>query len=119
MAAITKRPPTIWKGERLFVYGALLDPNERLRLLGREVPAEAARLIGYRRGRARFFFVVPSPGETVEGRILSDFDGDDFAILDRYEEVPTLYTRERISVLDSSDDPIECWIYKPTGWERG
>jgi|SRR5581483_3916790 len=118
MAAITTRPRMTSEGERLFVYGALLVPKERVRLLGREVPAEPARLIGYRRGRARFFFVVLSPRESVEGLMLSGLDAGELAILDRYEEVPTLYTRERLTVLDSSGKSIQCWVYMPTGWER-
>jgi hypothetical protein len=38
----------------------------------------------------------------------------DLQKLDRYEEVPRLYTREKIEVFDQSGNPLRCWIYLPT-----
>ena len=39
--------------ELLFVYGSLMNPVERLRLLGRPIDASPARLPNYARGRKR------------------------------------------------------------------
>ena len=86
-------------GEILFVYGALMNPAERLRLLGRPVNASPARLAGYARGRKRYYFVAKQVGASTDGAILDGLSAHDLAILDEYEEVPTLYTRERIEVL--------------------
>jgi len=105
-------------GEILFVYGALMNPAERLRLLGRPVNASPARLAGYARGKKRYYFVAKQAGATTDGAILEDLSAHDLAILDEYEEVPTLYTRERIEVLTADGGKIECWIYLPTSWAQ-
>ena len=98
------------EGEILFVYGALMNPAERMRLLGRPVNASPARLEGYERGRKRYYFVAKKTGASTDGAILEDLTAHDLAILDQYEEVPTLYTRERIEVLTADGRKIECWI---------
>ena len=97
--------------ERLFVYGSLLDAAERCSLLGRAVAIRPARLPGFERGRRRHYYVLRREGSTVDGGIIEGLDQRDLAILDRYEEVPSLYTRERITI-----DGLECWIYLPTAW---
>jgi hypothetical protein len=51
-----------------------------------------------------------------DGAILEGLDARDFEILDAYEDVPRLYTRERIEVLTVDCRRIECWIYLPTEW---
>lgn len=104
---------------RLFVYGALLDSKVRGRLLGRELPGEPAQLLGYERGRKRYFFVTRRGDASVPGEILSQLLPDDLAVLDRYEAVPVLYTRESTEVQDATGALVRCWIYLPTGWERG
>src|SRR5262249_40910889 len=98
-------------GERLFVYGSLLDAAERRSLLGRAIPSRPARLPGFERGRRRHYYVLRREGSAVDGAIIEGLDQRDLATLDRYEEVPSLYTRERIAI-----DGVECWIYLPTGW---
>jgi gamma-glutamylcyclotransferase (GGCT)/AIG2-like uncharacterized protein YtfP len=100
----------------LFVYGSLIDPAERQRLLTRPIEAIPARLSGYVRGRKRYYFVVRQADTVTEGAILEGLSAGDLAILDDYEEVPTLYTRERIEVVATDGRKIECWIYLPTGW---
>jgi gamma-glutamylcyclotransferase (GGCT)/AIG2-like uncharacterized protein YtfP len=105
-------------GEILFVYGALMNPAERLRLLGRPTDARPAHLSGYARGRKRYHFVGKQAGATTDGAILENLTAHDLAILDEYEEVPTLYTRERIEVLTADGSKIECWIYLPTSWAQ-
>ena len=102
----------------LFVYGSLIDPAERQRLLTRPIEAIPARLPGYVRGHRRYYFVAKQADAVTEGAILEGLSACDLAILDRYEEVPTLYTRERIEVVAVDGRNIECWIYLPTGWAR-
>lgn len=102
--------------EMLFVYGTLMNPAERIRLLGRPIDASPARLPGYARGRKRYHFVAIQADAVTDGAILEGLSARDFAILDDYENVPTLYTRERIEVLAADARKIECWIYLPTKW---
>jgi gamma-glutamylcyclotransferase (GGCT)/AIG2-like uncharacterized protein YtfP len=104
-------------GERLFVYGTLMTPAMRRRLLGREVATAAARLDGFERSHERHFFVARRAGAHVGGLILSGLSARELDVLDHYEDVPRLYTRERIEVLDADGARVECWIYLPTGWE--
>jgi gamma-glutamylcyclotransferase (GGCT)/AIG2-like uncharacterized protein YtfP len=104
--------------ERLLVYGTLVDPAERRRLLGRAIDADDARLDGYARGRRRHYFIVAAADGFVAGKILRGLDERDFAILDEYEDVPRLYTRERVTAIDREGRALECWVYLPTGWER-
>lgn len=100
----------------LFVYGSLVDAAERARVLGRPVDARPARLPGYARGQKRYYFVSPREGAVTIGAILEDLSERDFEILDRYEAVPTLYTRERTTVIAADGAETVCWIYLPTGW---
>jgi gamma-glutamylcyclotransferase (GGCT)/AIG2-like uncharacterized protein YtfP len=100
----------------LFVYGSLMDPAERQRLLRRPIEAIPARLPGYVRGRKRYYFVARQSDAVTEGAILEGLSTRDLAVLDDYEEVPKLYTRERIEVVAVDGREIECWIYLPTGW---
>ena len=102
----------------LFVYGSLMNPAERLRLLHRPIEAVPGSLPGYWRGQKRYHFVVKQADATTDGAILEGLGPSDFAILDAYEEVPRLYTRERIEVLTADGRPIECWIYMPAEWAK-
>src|SRR6266700_7173980 len=104
--------------DRLFVYGALLDAAERARLLGRPIEATPARLPGYARGQKRYYFVARATGATTDGAILEHLTSRDFEILDRYEDVPRLYTRESIEVIAADGNVTTCWIYLPTEWSR-
>ena len=83
----------------------MLDAAHRAALLGREVAAAPARLEGYERRRGRYFYIVARAGVETAGVVLSGLGERDFAVLDRYEEVPRLYTRVKIEVAD--------------GWRRG
>jgi gamma-glutamylcyclotransferase (GGCT)/AIG2-like uncharacterized protein YtfP len=104
--------------DRLFVYGSLLDAAERARLLGRPIEATPARLPGYARGQKRYYFIAPASGAVTDGAILEDLAARDFEILDRYEDVPKLYTRESIELFAAGGNAITCWIYLPTEWAR-
>ena len=102
----------------LFVYGSLIDPAERIRLLARLIEAVPARLPGYERGQKRYYFVAKLAGAVTPGAVLEGLGPRDFEVLDAYEDVPTLYTRERIEVLTADGRRIECWIYLPTEWAQ-
>jgi gamma-glutamylcyclotransferase (GGCT)/AIG2-like uncharacterized protein YtfP len=102
----------------LFVYGTLMNPAERLRLLGRPIEASPARLAGYTLGRKGYYFVAKLEDAITDGAILDGLSARDFEILDGYEEVPTLYSRERIEVVAADGSKIECWIYLPTEWAK-
>jgi|YelNatPaOPRAMG01_1025707.scaffolds.fasta_scaffold06678_9 gamma-glutamylcyclotransferase (GGCT)/AIG2-like uncharacterized protein YtfP len=103
------------RGNLLFVYGTLVEPATRERILGRRVEAVAALLPGYRRGRSRHFYIVREPEATTAGMLLSGLSERDFAILDEYEGVPRLYLRERVEVI-SAGATVSAWVYLPTGW---
>ena len=93
-----------------------MNPAERLRVLGHPVNASPAHLPGYTRGRKRYYYVAKQADAVTDGAILDGLTADDLAVLDRYEEVPTLYTRERIEVVTADNHKIECWIYLPMSW---
>ncbi len=104
--------------ELLFVYGTLMNPAERAILLGRPIDASPGRIAGYARGRKRHYFIAKQAGAITDGAILEGLSARELAILDEYEEVPALYTRERIEVLGADGTKVECWIYLPTSWAR-
>jgi gamma-glutamylcyclotransferase (GGCT)/AIG2-like uncharacterized protein YtfP len=98
----------------LFVYGSLLDAAHRAKLLGREVAAAPARFEGYERRRGRYFYIVELAGFATPGLVLSGLGERDFAVLDRYEEVPRLYTRVKVEVTSAAGAVLRCWVYLPT-----
>ncbi|HKN13362.1 MAG TPA: gamma-glutamylcyclotransferase family protein [Candidatus Binatus sp.] len=104
--------------QMLFVYGSLMNPAERLRLLGRPIDASPARLPNYARGKKRYYFVARQSDTVTHGAILEGLSARDLALLDKYEEVPALYTRERVEVLTADNRKIECWTYLPTDWAK-
>src|SRR5271163_802497 len=99
---------------RLFVYGSLLDPGIRARLLGRPISAVAAVLPDFARRRGRYWYVSAALGRRVDGFILENLEARDFTILDDYEECPELYVREITMVTGGEGVQIQCWIYLPT-----
>lgn len=100
----------------LFIYGSLIDPGHRAEIIGRPIEASPATLNHYERGKLRYWYIRVRPGSAVEGAILTGLTVSEFATLDEYEEVPTLYTRERITVTLRDGSERECWVYLPTGW---
>jgi len=98
---------------RLFVYGSLMEPELRRRLLGRQVSAEPGYLHGFERRHGRYFYLARKAGGVVAGQILSALSAQELETLDRYEEVPRLYTRRRVSVLRSDRRPCRAWVYLP------
>ena len=99
--------------DALFVYGSLLEEAKRIEILGREVEVIEARLAGFERRRARYFYIARSEAAETSGLILMHLTDADWERLDAYEEVPTLYTREEVEVA-TSDGIVRCWVYLPT-----
>ena len=100
-------------GDALFVYGTLLDEAIRREILGHSVDVIEARLEGFRRGHARYNYIVRAEGARTPGLIMQGLSEEDWRRLDAYEEVPTLYTREEIEV-EASAGMVRCWVYFPT-----
>jgi cation transport regulator ChaC len=100
----------------LFVYGSLIDPIHRGEVLDHFVDGVPAILHGYARARSLHWYIHRCAGAQTDGLVLTDLDAHDFATLDRYEDVPTLYTREQVEVVDMGGAPIRCWVYLPTAW---
>lgn len=98
----------------LFVYGSLVDSAHRKEIIGREVDAITASLPDYERGRNIYFFVRRRTGTITQGLVLLNLSPREFDVLDRYEDAPTLYTREKTAVRDESGSTVRCWIYLPT-----
>lgn len=103
----------------LFVYGSLIDPIHRAEVLGHSADGVPAILHGYARGRSRHWYIRRQADAQTAGVLLTDLEARDFATLDRYEEVPTLYTRERVEVVTMDGVCVHCWVYLPTGWAVG
>lgn len=99
---------------RVFVYGSLLDRERQRKVVGCELRMLPARLPGFERRRERYFYLVRKAGAETAGAILLDLDARDLSALDRYEELPTLYTREIVTVLTAAAGQITCWCYMPT-----
>ncbi len=88
----------------LFAYGTLTSPVVRWVVLGESVPAEAARLEGFRR---QGLDLVVAPGEYVSGQYLA-VSGPQLRRLDRYERLGSRYTRERHALIDGR----QAWLYR-------
>lgn len=98
--------------DALFVYGSLLEELKRREILGHRVEVVAARLEGFERGRARYYFLIPAEGATTVGMVMLGLTDDDWRRLDAYEEVPILYTREQVEV-ETAKGRLWCWVYRP------
>lgn len=98
----------------LFVYGTLLDAAHRAEAIGREADTIPATIRGYERGRNRHFYLRKRAGSETQGLLLLGLTAAEFALLDHYEEVPVLYTREWVEVSAADGSPVRCWAYLPT-----
>src|ERR1700689_4828180 len=101
---------------QLFIYGSLIGAVDRAEISGRPIEASPATLIGYERGKLRYWYVRARLGAAVEGATLTGLTAAEFATLAEGEEVPTLSTRERITVTLGDGSERESWVYLPTGW---
>lgn len=100
----------------LFVYGSLIDPIHCAEILGRIPNAVPAVLDEYERGRSRHWYIRRREGAETHGLLLFNLDARDYAALDRYEEVPTLYIRVQVDATRHDGALVPCWVYLPTDW---
>ena len=98
----------------LFVYGSLIEQASRVEVIGREVETAPAGIRNYERRRGRHFYLARRAGAETAGLFLLGLTAQDFEKLDRYEEVPRLYTREKTSVIGDDGTRVVCWMYVPT-----
>jgi hypothetical protein len=105
---------TLEQESTLFVYGSLLDRCLREEIIGRQVDTLPATIPDYERGRARYFYIRRRSGISTPGLLLLNLTSSDFRVLDRYEEIPRLYTREKVEVRDDGGRPVRCWVYLPS-----
>jgi gamma-glutamylcyclotransferase (GGCT)/AIG2-like uncharacterized protein YtfP len=103
----------------LFVYGSLLDPARRQEIIGRRLDIIPAALHDYEICRARYFYICKRPSIRTKGLLLLNLTARDLEALDRYEELPRLYTREKIEVFNESGSRVRCWVYLPTALTLG
>ena len=99
--------------DALFVYGSLLEEAKRAEILGHRVAIIDARLAGFARRRARYFYLERADSAETVGMVMLDLTDEDWRRLDAYEEAPSLYTREETEVL-TTDGTVRCWVYLPT-----
>jgi gamma-glutamylcyclotransferase (GGCT)/AIG2-like uncharacterized protein YtfP len=98
----------------LFVYGSLCDAAHRAEIIGRPVAAISAVIHDYERGRAGHFYLRRRPGVVTDGDLLLGLTAQDFATLDRYEDLPRLYRRDKVGVIATDGSRVRCWVYLPT-----
>jgi gamma-glutamylcyclotransferase (GGCT)/AIG2-like uncharacterized protein YtfP len=106
----------------LFVYGSLIDPARRQRVLGYPSTLIPALLKNYDRREGKYLYLVKAQGHEVHGWVLGDLSKEDFRKLDGYEVVtPTLiqgamrrlYARELLEVETNDGRVMPCWVYLP------
>ena len=99
--------------DALFVYGSLLDEAKRLEILGHRVEVIEARLPGFERRKARYFYIVRAAHTETGGIVMLGLTEEDWRRLEEYEEVPHLYIREEVEVV-TTEGVLRCWAYLPT-----
>jgi hypothetical protein len=100
---------------RVFAYGTLLEPARQQKLFGRVVRPFAATLAGWNKSRCvgRYYGIVRRPGAVTHGGILG-LTRSEMKLADRWEQVPRLYVRRRLSVRSKhSGTMVRCWTYVP------
>src|SRR5689334_8810236 len=91
---------------RVFIYGSLLDRKRQRQIVGRDLRMLSAVLPGFERRRARYYYIVANPAAQTRGAILTDLNARDLAAIDRYEDIPNLYTREIVTVRTAANGRI-------------
>jgi len=100
----------------LFVYGTLRDPEYRLALFDRALPARPALLADWVAVMAEtgYLTLLSAPGESVSGELLA-LDDAALALADAWEEVP-VYERRQVAARDADGNVVTAYVYvRPTG----
>jgi gamma-glutamylaminecyclotransferase len=88
---------------RLFVYGTLMrGEHHHGTLAGARFVGEACTLPRFALALVDYYPAMSPGGECVVSGELYEVDPDTLAALDRLEDVPALYLRERIALSDGS-----------------
>jgi gamma-glutamylcyclotransferase (GGCT)/AIG2-like uncharacterized protein YtfP len=119
----------------LFVYGTLMDEDVLGRVIGRAVPASrigAAFVDGYRRVYVEgtyFPILVPVPGGSVEGRLITGLGAQAVARLSRFEGRQFRLERMPVRLARGRTAEVECFMpaqgikatveeWRPDIWRR-
>jgi len=89
------------KQTNLFVYGTLMSDFNLKVITGKSFARKDAVLADFRKVTPKdsFPFVVPYRGTTTQGNVLFDIDPLTMEVLDKYEALGELYTRQSVKVL--------------------
>jgi len=104
--------------EKVFIYGSLQEPALQRELFGRNIPVKFKAVLKdfSKKINGKYPFVVPNPGEIVEGFVIL-LRVNELAIADKWEEVPESYVRRRVKVEVKPGSTMEVWVY--VGKESG
>jgi gamma-glutamylcyclotransferase (GGCT)/AIG2-like uncharacterized protein YtfP len=95
----------------LFTYGTLLFPEVLRALLGRVPQSQPASTAGWRVAaleNRHYPGLVATPGEIAHGRLLVGLSGDEWRLLDNFED--RRYELRRIALLDGQDSLTYVWL---------
>ncbi len=99
-----------------FAYGANVNQRSLKRHAPRAKALGLARLTGYRLVFKQFADVIKDPQSTVTGVLYELTPACELA-LDRYEDVPGLYRKAKVTV-EADQGPVEAMIYLMNGGEK-
>jgi gamma-glutamylcyclotransferase (GGCT)/AIG2-like uncharacterized protein YtfP len=100
------------KTTNLFVYGTLMSDFNLKIITGKEFARKEGVLNSFRKVTPKdsFPFVVPYKGASTSGSVLFGLDPETMAVLDKYEAVGELYTRQSVKVL-CEGAPVDADVY--------
>uniref|UniRef100_UPI004055F7D2 gamma-glutamylcyclotransferase family protein n=1 Tax=Candidatus Electronema sp. TaxID=2698783 RepID=UPI004055F7D2 len=99
-------------GGLLFAYGTLQDAELQRILFGAPCRMRKAALPGWTLHVAPegWLFIKPDPAGSVSGSLL-ELDAEALRTADLWEEIPTLYQREKVAVRLADGGELEAWAY--------
>ena len=103
-----RTPPAPDGPARVFGFATLTNPLVRLVVVGRPVPAEVARLRGWKRGTGRD---IDQAQETVLEGVVFTVSPEEMKRLDRYERTGRKYRRDLMML----EDGQQAWVYRLIG----
>ena len=96
----------------VFVYGTLLDPSVQSNLFGKVLEDQEDALLHDWKICTdwEYPYIKPKTGSKVTGKILK-LSKKQLLQADRWEEVPDVYQRIKLLVVQSSGKTMEVWVY--------
>lgn len=97
---------------KLFAYGSLLKRQTQKELFGQFLPVfSKAVLKDWVFIKSKDFpYILPSEGKMVEGLVL-ELTSQQLEIADKWEEVPQVYQREKLTVRTTDGSYFNVWAY--------